>query len=84
MSTDPPAARAAVVAVLDKLGTDIPAGQSATGRTDGVREAHHETVGEDGTAVDAGDVSASSPRGRRFKAKMAELEVKLARPRGYA
>ena len=82
MSIDPSAARAAVVAVLDKLGTEITANQTATGLTAEERDALQEAVAKIRTAVETGDVSAAQPAVDEFKAKVAELDAKLGTAEG--
>ena len=82
VSIDPSAARAAVVAILDKLGTEITANQTATGLTVEERDALQETVAKIRTAVETGDVSAAQPAVDEFKAKVAELDAKLGTAEG--
>ena len=71
-----------MVAVLDKLGTEITANQTATGLTVEERDALQEAVAKIRTAVETGDVSAAQPAVDEFKAKMAELEAKLGTAEG--
>jgi septal ring factor EnvC (AmiA/AmiB activator) len=79
---DPSAGGAAVVAILDKLQTEIAANESATGLTADERDALEGMVSEIRTAVQTGDLSAARPALEEFKAKVAELDAKLATDAG--
>lgn len=82
VSIDPSAGRAAVVAVLDQLETEIAANESATGLTADEGDALEGMISEIRTAVQTGDLSAAQPAVDEFKAKVAELDAKLATDAG--
>ena len=82
VSIDPSAGRAAVVAVLDKLQTEIAANESATGLTADEGDALEGMISEIRTAVQTGDLSAARPAFDEFKAKVAELDAKLGTDAG--
>ena len=82
VSIDPSAGRAAVVAVLDKLQTEIAANESATGLTADEGDALEGMISEIRTAVQTGDMSAARPAFDEFKAKVAELDAKLGTDAG--
>ena len=77
ISIDPSAAAGAVVAVLDRLDSEITANQSATGLTVEERDALKEVLAKIRTAVQTGDLSAAQPAVDEFKAKVAALDAKL-------